>query len=58
MVVADVAAHPDGAVLVVLSAAARTCCCPATAPWKCDEFAGEPHHRWIFLYGGQILVAG
>jgi hypothetical protein len=24
---------------------------------KADEHPGEPHRRWIFFYGGSILVA-
>ena len=54
--IADLAAAADGFVVAALEHGGANLLGPDGA-MKADEFPGEPHRRWIFIYGGSILIA-
>ena len=48
---------PFGAGCLLLSIAMNLLDGEGRAALKADEFEGEPHRRWIFIFDGNILVA-
>jgi hypothetical protein len=57
MRVADLAIGDDATTLVAFEDGGMNLLLGNGQALKVDPFAGDPHLRWIFIYGGQILVA-
>lgn len=57
LAVADLAITEDGIVIAALEHGGLNLLTPDGA-LKADEFPGEPLRRWIFIYRGEILIAG
>jgi hypothetical protein len=54
---ADLCVLDDETVVTALEHGGANLLVPGAA-MKADEFSGEPKRRWVFVYEGQILIAG
>jgi len=57
LIVADVAAHADGAVLAAFEHGGANLLLAGSA-LKLDEFPDEPRRKWVLVHDGSILMAG